>query len=308
MRKCGFLISAAVLALSAAAFAPYSYEGEWGSSVRYIAVAPNGNVYGTHRAGHKVRYFSPTGTFLGEWGEWGESNGQFRYPLDIDVASNGRVYVCDYLNYRIQYFTLTGSFLGKWGSEGSGNNQFTFPRYVSIGPGGDVYVLDGSTTCRIKYYTATGSFLGKWDLDYVGSPNGLGVSPLTGRVYITDQDYDRVVYYSSTGSFLGEWGRWGSGPGQFINPEGITVSRDGRGRVFVVDTDNDRVQYFTPTGSCIGIIAEQGRFRFPLDIAVSWTGARFYVYDNWYPCVKYFKRTTPAVVPTSLGKVKTLFR
>jgi DNA-binding beta-propeller fold protein YncE len=291
--------------LPAAVFPGYEYEGEWTSFIRYIATAPNGNVYGTEGSEHQVLYYDSTGSFLGQWGEWGVRKGRFWNPLDIDVASNGRVYVCDWQNFRIQYFTPTGSFLGKWGSEGTGNNEFTFPRLISIGLGNAVYVLDGTPTQCIKYFTATGSFLGKWDLDYVEYPSGLGVSPLTGRVYVADRDRDRIVYYSSTGSLMGEWGYSGNRPGQFDEPTGVAVARDGR--VFVVDQANDRIQFFTSSGSIIGIIAEMGNFNLPVDVAVSWTGARFYVKDGHYSRIKYFKRNTPAVEPTSLGRVKALF-
>ena len=74
-------------------------------------------------------------TYEGQWGSVGKGNGEFVGPQGIAVAPGGRkVYVSDCNNDRIQYFTATGSYLGKWGSRGRGNGQFNYPRGVAVAP------------------------------------------------------------------------------------------------------------------------------------------------------------------------------
>ena len=85
------------------------------------------------------------------------------------------------------------------------------------------------------------------------------------------------------------------------------------GRVFVTDgSPNCRVQYFTPTGRYRGEWGEAGKgsgqFQNPYGIAFSTATGWIYVTDDMTFRVQYFRWSAPAVVPTSLGRVKALFR
>ena len=51
-----------------------------------------------------------------------------------------------------------------------------------------------------------------------------------------------------------------------------------------------------------------GQFDTPGDVAASPSGARIYVADHYNDRIQYFNRNEPAVGPTSLGRVKALFR
>ena len=51
-----------------------------------------------------------------------------------------------------------------------------------------------------------------------------------------------------------------------------------------------------------------GRFRDPWEVALASDGRRLYVTDTSNYRVQYFRWSDPAVAPTSLGKVKALFR
>jgi DNA-binding beta-propeller fold protein YncE len=81
---------------------------------------------------------------------------------------------------------------------------------------------------------------------------------LDGNVYIATQDgdgsplprlWDRVVKFDGDGHFIREWGSYGTGPGQFDFPSGITVQ--GNEYVYVVDAGNHRVQKFTTDGDYV---------------------------------------------------------
>ena len=75
-----------------------------------IAVDPtSGNVYVTDSnyegSAHRVQEFSPTGTYLTQWGHRGGANSQFIIPRGLAIGPNGNVYVADSFNNRIQRFT-----------------------------------------------------------------------------------------------------------------------------------------------------------------------------------------------------------
>jgi len=91
-----------------------------------VAVAPNGNIYvgETHGAQFqdepgpdsksRISIFSPDGTFIKTFGEWGLEDGQFRSPHSLSFDSQGRLFVADRGNNRIQIFTQDGDHLDTW--------------------------------------------------------------------------------------------------------------------------------------------------------------------------------------------------
>ncbi len=74
----------------------------------------------------------------------------------------------------------------------------------------------------------------------------------------------------------------------------------------------DRVQYFTSTGSFLGKFGISGScngmFKNPRGLAFSPNGTRIYVADCNNFRVQYFRLSGVAVAPTSLGRVKALFK
>ncbi|HUV85742.1 MAG TPA: 6-bladed beta-propeller [bacterium] len=310
MKRGLVVLTAAALAAAAAwAAAPvYQYGGMWGKSGSgpgefwypyCVATAPNGNVYVTDGwpVNERVQYFTPTGSYLGQWAVPGAGG--------VDVSPSGVVYVTN--RGGVQYYTPTGSLIGSW----SGINAAD----VAVAPNGDVYVIERWAYC-VSYYTSTGSFLGKWGSHGSGpgqfrEPEGIAVAP-NDTVYVTDVCYtlNRVQYFTSSGSFLGMWDKSGEGPGEFDEPYGIDVSSSGV--VFVANTYNHCVDYFTSTGSFLGrfggVGEGPGQFAMDYDVAVSPSGNRVYVTDYLNDRVQYFDDTAEAVVPSSLGRVKALFR
>ena len=58
-----------------------------------------------------------------------------------------------------------------------------------------------------------------------------------GRVYVTDTGNKRVVVFDADGNFITEFGSAGLDAGQFDEPVGITVDKNGT--VYVVNTWNE---------------------------------------------------------------------
>jgi tripartite motif-containing protein 71 len=308
-----FLLFVAAALMVSTVLAGFKYEGEWGkegggpgefSSPYSVDVAPNGRVYVGDVFNYRIQYFTPTGSYLGEWGDLG-------YVVTA-VAPSGNVYAggCDE-GSEVKYFTPTGSLLGSWAFPEGWKMQAG-----GIGTDGKVYTTRhwNSTGPSILYFTPTGSLLGSWgkggrgDGEFDG-PMGVSVSP-AGRVYVVDEYNFRVQYFTREGSFLGKWGSYGGEPGEFHDATGVAAAPDGS--VFVADSGNHRIQHFTGTGSFLEEWGSKGsgpgEFNAPADVAVNRTGARVYVADMGNDRIQYFRWSDPAVAPASLGKVKALFR
>lgn len=305
MKRGLVVLTAAALAAVAGGVPKFEYAGMWGKSGTgpgefyypfCVATAPGGNVYVTDGwpVNERVQYFTPTGSFLGQWSVPGVRG--------VDVAPNGNVYV---IAGGIKYFTSTGSLIGSW-------SGLIGPMDVAVAPNGNVYVveLEGD---RVSYFTAAGSLLGRWGKFGTGAgefyePAGVAVAP-NGVVYVAERGNHRIQYFTPNGSFLAMWGKNGDKPGEFDEPNGVDVSNSGI--VFVANTYNYCVDYFTTTGSWLGIFGGPGegpgRFYLVYDVAVSPSDTRVYVPDYLNDRVQYFDQTNAAVEPSSLGRVKALF-
>jgi DNA-binding beta-propeller fold protein YncE len=71
----------------------------------HIAIAPNQTLLVTVPEQHKVQRISRTGNLLGEWGDPGSANGQFRLPTGITIDGNN-VWIADTGNNRIQLWHI----------------------------------------------------------------------------------------------------------------------------------------------------------------------------------------------------------
>jgi DNA-binding beta-propeller fold protein YncE len=157
-----------------------------------IAVGPNGIVYVSDNDYNpsvcRVEEFSSNGTYLGQWGGYGNGNGQFDVANSIAVNASGDVYVLDFGNHRVQEFSATGAYITQWGSYGSGNGQFESPLGVGVDPSGIVYVADGMLY-RIQEFTSSGAFITQWSTPvgapgYLDEPDGVAVN--ANGIYISN--------------------------------------------------------------------------------------------------------------------------
>jgi alpha-tubulin suppressor-like RCC1 family protein len=118
-----------------------------------------GNVYAFDRGDSRVKVYSPTGTFLRQWGGVGTANGLFSVSASIttanilSVSSEDEVFVCDPGNTRVQVFSTAGTFLRKWGELGSLPGQFSAGQPLNIVVGGD-----GLVWLNAKRFKKNGEF------------------------------------------------------------------------------------------------------------------------------------------------------
>jgi DNA-binding beta-propeller fold protein YncE len=110
---------------------------------------------------------------------------------------------------------------------------------------------------------------------------GIAVDETDGTVYVVDMGNHRLQKFDTSTNFLpqllGKWGTKGQEPGQFWNPWGVTVDRDGF--VYITDTGNHRIQKFDRDGNFEtqwgGFGGGRGQLNFPYGIAVDRRGSIF---------------------------------
>lgn len=114
---------------------------------------------------------------------------------------------------------------------------------------------------------------------HFGPLNGITVDA-QGDVYVVEgASLSRVIKLSPRGQLLGRWGDNGYDPGQYDNPAGIAVSRDGR--VYIADTGNNHIQVLSPGGKALRSWGTTGtepvQFIQPVALAVDAHGKVFTV-------------------------------
>ena len=156
---------------------------------------------------------------------WSSSGGAqpLAFPIAVALDQQGNLIVVDGGNDRLQVFDGHGRAQQHWGSTGTSQGQFRFRRPDRC----DDRDQDDCTP----------------DIGGAVAVDGQG------RVYVADYGNSRIQVFNRHGAFLTSWGSEGSGPGEFLLPQGIAVDRDGS--VYVSDTANHRIQQFTPAGKVL---------------------------------------------------------
>jgi DNA-binding beta-propeller fold protein YncE len=234
-----------------------SGDGEVNSAFG-VAIGTGGQIYLADGGNYRIQRFDSSGSFTGKWGiRYRSADGQFRVPTDVAVDGAGNVYVADRENSRVQKFDGGGTFAANWGSAGTDDGQFRTLRGIAADSAGNVYTTEvGNSSSdpsnRVQKFDSSGNVVTTWGGGGTGPGEftfayGIAVSPLNGRVYVTDGS--RVEVFEPDGTFVSTFGSSGSGPGQFSGLRGIGI--DAAGNVYVADNGNGRVQKFGPTGTFV---------------------------------------------------------
>jgi Uncharacterized conserved protein len=215
-------------------------------------------LYSVDRDGARVQVFDKNGTFIKKWGSEGTGDGQFDTPYGVDVDSQGNVWIADRNNNRIQKFDSNGNFIKSWGSKGTGDGQFNKPVSVIIDSKGNI-IVDERGNERVQKFDSEGNFLLKFGSAGSGDGQFTGVEHLGvdkyDNIYVNDpqaKKYEgsgipRVQKFDTNGNFITKWGSYGTGDGQFIDPEHFAIDSDGY--VYVSDRGKNNIQVFKPIDS-----------------------------------------------------------
>ena len=112
--------------------------------------------------------------FVGEFGRYGDGEGEIIWPAGIVVDSRGNVYVTDEWLNRVTIFDQDGNFLRLWGSPGHGDGDLDGPSGIDIDKEDNVYIVD-SRNDHVQRFTKDGKYLAKWGT--FGSAEGELSSP-----------------------------------------------------------------------------------------------------------------------------------
>ena len=103
------------------------------------------------------------------------------------------------------------------------------------------------------------------------SPNWIAVNS-KGTIALSDGEKDCILMFDKDGNFVRKFGSRGIGPGQLIDPAGVTFLNDDK--LLVVDDDNCRIQQFNvQTGNFVKSFGEEGtgdgEFKRPEGISIN---------------------------------------
>ncbi len=183
-----------------------------GDFIGGVAVAADGSVYVADTVNRRIQEFTPKGKFVRQWGRFGNGDGQFLEPFDIDVAPDGSVYVVDDTRDDIQKFDSNGAFISRIGRHGTGPGELNFTSAVEVDQQGLVYNADWDNN-RIQAWDPSGKFL--WTLGERGSEPGQFIAPsdvaidLKGRLFVVDRM--RVQMFDPDHHVVGLWQRQDQG-------------------------------------------------------------------------------------------------
>jgi peptidylamidoglycolate lyase len=131
-----------------------------------VAVSADGSFYVSDGYGNsRVIKFSKDGTYLFEWGKFGNKQGEFNIPHGIDLDKNGNVYVADRENNRIQKFDAKGNFIALWQNQTTDqlysvtidnqkNHLFGIDYWIdndTIVKGSDIFRFDLDTNLQMQF-------------------------------------------------------------------------------------------------------------------------------------------------------------
>ena len=214
-----------------------TFERIW--NPRGVVIDSEDNIYVV--SNHKLQKFNRDGKLIASGGQKGKNKGEFDNPQGVRLR-NGRVLVFDGVNHRIQSIDAQLTFqdvhtVGTWGED---LGEFKEPYDVDFDSSGNAYIVDRDNH-RIQVMDASGQFQRQFGHEAgkgkLRSPTAIKI--IGSLLYVSDGDHHRIAIYETSGQFVTAFGSKGSEAGQFNEPHGIAVDRNGS--LYVCDFSNDRI-------------------------------------------------------------------
>ncbi|XP_078000087.1 E3 ubiquitin-protein ligase TRIM45-like [Glandiceps talaboti] len=200
-------------------------------------------------------------------GSKGSGEVQYNYPLSVAMNRDRDIVTADAHNNRLQVTTRDGRF-----KKFLTFTQFKYkfvPFDIAISSDNTYYSLDAGNK-QVVVSSDNGHVIRCFGQNELKTPRGLAISPVDGKVYVTDLDGHCVRIYTQYGKYIRSFGSKGKGQAQFDCPYFLAV--DSTGRVFVADKNNHRVQIFTENGEFLYTFGchgnKDGQLNDPTGIAI----------------------------------------
>jgi len=250
-----------------------------------VAVSKDHRIYVVDGANNKIRIFDRNGKYSSSFGKEGSENGEFRFPLGIDIDHSGKVYIADSGNHRLQIFNPDGKFIAKIILP-SKNNQPADPSDVAVDETRNrCYIVDNDNHYILVYDLSKRKLIKTY-----GSP---GSDKLAFRypflitldkdkyLYIVDVINTRVQVLNPDGLFVAFIGGWGVEKGEFFRPKGVAIDRNNR--VYVSDSYLGVIQIFDSNGEFFAVVGDPAKkvpkkFKTPMGLFID-NDNRLYVVE-----------------------------
>ena len=227
-------------------------------------------------------------------------------PWGVAVRDDGHAIVTENIGHCVTILDNEGKkvkSLGRIG--GSDYVRFSSPRGVAITPDNFILVSDDHRIQKISMdgdCVASVGEKGSGRRQFNG-PDGIAISPITGKVYIADCYNHRIQVLNPDLTFSRSFGTEGSANGQFQYPHDIAI--DSQGLVYVADAGNDRIQKFTPNRKFVAQFGSEGsgpgQLLYPCGITIDTAGTGLvYVSEDSGHRVSVF--TSDGVFVSSFGR------
>jgi len=215
-----------------------------------VAVARDGQIYVVDGVNHKVRTFNQKGELISSFGSKGSGDGEFSFPLGIDIDSSGRLYIADSGNQRVQIFSPKGNFIAKVMIPPKKNHPADPTDVVVDDSRNRCYIVDNDNHYVLAYDISTRKLIRTYGTSGKGEvafryPFFIALDKEK-RLYIVDVINTRVQVLSPDGQLVAIIGGWGVEKGEFFRPKGVAV--DKKGRVYVSDSYLGVIQVFDSRG------------------------------------------------------------
>ena len=249
-----------------------------------LSVVSNGDIYLVDGVNNRIMVLDSRGELKFSFGKQGGGEGEFKYPLGIDISDQGKVFIADTGNHRIQVFDLKGNYLYMFKVGGGPGEKPSDPVDVLASRlKGYVYVSDNDNH-KIKVYDRSGIFQFEWgnfgeqrgEFRY---PGMLADNEFN-QIFVVDVLNTRVQKFDPFGKFITDIGAWGVLPGNLFRPKGVAI--DKKNRVFVSDSYMGLVQVFTDLGGFLGVVcgnSEKRRFITPVGLYAGKTDDRLHIVE-----------------------------
>ena len=274
----------------------FVFLGSFGNGATYphplvnpygLTVAPDGTIWVAVAGRMSAMHFTATGTYLSE------TTSPISNPTGVAVLTSGEIVLA------------SSAGAARYNADGSGKTALgTGSCYAVVAdPVGGFWMSQQRTN--------GGSLMLSWPqmgalYNIYGTPMGFAVTS-DGTFYVANSMWNRIDVMCGPGPSF-SWGTTGSAPGQFSLPSDVEIAD---GLVYVADAVNNRVQIFQLDGSFVAQFGtagtSPGNLLRPSGIAVAPDGT-IYVSEVSNNRVSRFAWAPTASVPSSWGRIKTLFR
>lgn len=179
--------------------------GEFGLVTDIVSDSQNRRFVSEYGTFDRIQVFDTEGNFMMQWGETGETPGQFTRPQCMAVDQQDRIWVADACNHRIQVFEVNDSeakLVDHWGVEGREPGQLRYPYGILLVKDDRVLVTEYGNH-RVQLLTRSGEPIEAWGLAGRG-PGQLDQPWATaidsqGRCFVLDSYNHRIQRFTMSG-------------------------------------------------------------------------------------------------------------